>query len=99
MPITQADVAKRAGVSVKQVSRVINNEDRVAESTRQRVMAAIGELGYVPNVWAQRLARGNSHSIGLCFHDATAAYLSEVMRGLMDFADQRNYRIGLTYTF
>jgi LacI family transcriptional regulator len=95
MPITQADVAKRAGVSVKQVSRVINNENRVAETTRQRVMAAIGELGYVPNVWAQRLARGHSHLIGLCFHDATAAYISEVMRGMMDFADGHNYRVGL----
>ena len=95
MPITQADVARRAGVSVKQVSRVINNEDRVAAATRQRVMAAIGELGYVPNVWAQRLARGYSQLIGLCFHDATAAYIAEVMRGMMDFADRHNYRVGL----
>ena len=95
MPITQADVARRAGVSVKQVSRVVNNENRVAESTRQRVMMAIGELGYVPNVWAQRLARGHSQQIGLCFHDATAAYIAEVMRGMMDFADRHNYRVGL----
>jgi LacI family transcriptional regulator len=95
MPITQADVAQRAGVSIKQVSRVINNEDRVAAPTRRRVLEAIEELGYVPNVWAQRLARGTSRLVGLCYHDATAAYISEVLRGMMDAADRHHYRVGL----
>lgn len=95
MSVTQADVAKRAGVSVKQVSRVINNEDRVSAVTRQRVMQAVTELGYVPNVWAQRLARGYSQLIGLCFHDATAAYINEVLTAMLDFADVHGYRVGL----
>ena len=95
MPVTQADVAKRAGVSVKQVSRVINNEDRVSVATRQRVREAIADLGYAPNVWAQRLARGYSQLIGLCFYDATAAYINEVLNGMLDFADQHGYRVGL----
>lgn len=95
MSVTQADVAKRAGVSVKQVSRVINNENRVSASTRLRVMQAIEELGYVPNVWAQRLARGYSQLIGLCFFDATAAYVTEILRGMMDVGDRHGYRVGL----
>lgn len=95
MPVTQADVARRAGVSVKQVSRVINHEDRVSTATRQRVMQAVADLGYVPNVWAQRLARGYSQLIGLCFYDATAAYIDEVLTAMLDFADVHAYRVGL----
>jgi LacI family transcriptional regulator len=95
MPVTQADVAKRAGVSIKQVSRVINNENRVADATRRRVLEAIEELGYAPNLWAQRLARGYSQAIGLCFYDATSAYITEVLRGMLDVGEQRGYRVSL----
>lgn len=95
MPVTQADVAARAGVSIKQVSRVINNEDRVSSATRQRVLQAVQELGYVPNPWAQRLARGYSRLIGLCFFDATASYISEVLKGMMDAGETRGYRVSL----
>jgi LacI family transcriptional regulator len=95
MSVTLADVAKRAGVSMKTVSRVVNNEDPVALSTRNKVMAAIEELGYVPNVWAQRLARGYSGLVGLLMHDATPAYIMNVMNGLMDVGDATGYRISL----
>ena len=95
MPVTQADVAKRAGVSIKQVSRVINNENRVSEATRLRVLQAISELGYAPNLWAQRLARGYSKLIGLCYFDATPSYITEILRGMMDMGEQRGYRVSL----
>ena len=95
MSVTLSHVAKRAGVSMKTVSRVINHEDRVAEKTRQKVMAAIEELGYFPNVWAQRLARGYSGLIGLFMHDATAAYITAVMNGIMDIGDTTGYRLSL----
>jgi LacI family transcriptional regulator len=95
MSATLSDVAKRAGVSMKTVSRVINQEDRVAETTRQKVLAAIEELGYFPNVWAQRLARGYSGLIGLFMHDATAAYITAVMNGIMDIGDTTGYRLSL----
>ena len=44
---------------------------------------------------AQRLARGYSQLIGLCFCDATAAYINEALNGMLDFADQHDYRVGL----
>ncbi len=57
--VTQEDVAKRAGVSRSIVSYVINNGPRkVSEATRQRVLAAIDDLGYRPNEHAQRLKQG-----------------------------------------
>lgn len=58
MRVTQADVARRAGVSRAVVSYVINNGPRaVSAATRQRVLRAIEELGYRPNKHAQGLKR------------------------------------------
>ena len=62
---TLQDVAKKAGVSMKTVSRVVNKEKYVAEETRQQVLRVIDELGYVPHLQAQRLASGRTRSIVL----------------------------------
>jgi DNA-binding LacI/PurR family transcriptional regulator len=67
VPITLQDVAQKAGVSMKTVSRVVNEEKTVAEETRQQVIQTIQELGYVPHVKAQRLASGKTRSIVLHF--------------------------------
>ena len=65
MSSTLQDVAKKAGVSMKTVSRVVNKERYVAEETRDQVLRAIDELGYVPHLQAQRLASGRTRSIVL----------------------------------
>lgn len=59
------DVARRAGVSQKTVSRVVNNAPHVRPGVRDRVNAAIEELGYRPNVAARALASNRTHTIGL----------------------------------
>ena len=59
------DVARLAGVSHQTVSRVINDHPRVSPDTRQRVQAAMQELGYRPNRAARALARGRSDQIGI----------------------------------
>ncbi|GAA3637086.1 LacI family DNA-binding transcriptional regulator [Microlunatus ginsengisoli] len=63
--VVMVDVAKRAGVSQKTVSRVVNNAPHVRPGVRDRVMTAIAELGYHPNVAAQALARNRTHVIGM----------------------------------
>ena len=95
MAVTVNDVAKRAGVSMKTVSRVINREDSVAKETRRKVLAAIEDLEYVPNLWAQRLRSGQSGVIALLFYDATPSYIMDVINGLMDCGDQYHYTINL----
>ncbi len=90
---TIRDIAVKAGVSVKTVSRVINNEPMVGQETRARVLAVTNELRYVPNILAQRLARGRSMVIGLLIHNATWAYLSDVLEGSLEVARQRGYGI------
>ncbi len=57
-PLTIADIARLAQVSVSTVSRILNDKPDVAEATRQRVLKVIQETGYTPDVSAQRLASG-----------------------------------------
>ncbi len=65
MKINSTEVAKKAGVSRSTVSRVINNNPNVIESTRKRVLKVIEELNYTPNTNAQTLAGKKSSVIGL----------------------------------
>lgn len=62
---TMLDVAKRAGVSKATVSRVLAGHAYVSKTVRDRVMLAIDEMGYRPNLLARNLATSRSHSIGL----------------------------------
>jgi LacI family transcriptional regulator len=64
-PVTLDDVAARAGVSAKTVSRVVNRDARVSPGTRERVEAAISQTGYRPNLAARSLATARSHLIGM----------------------------------
>ena len=59
------EVSKLAGVSLATVSRVMNNSDKVRAQTRQKVEAAMKELGYRPNSTAQSLASKRSNSVGI----------------------------------
>lgn len=81
---TIKDVAKQAGVSIKTVSRVINDEPYVRESTREKVLHAIDSLGYVVSQPARRLSSGHSYTIGLIFHNASWHYLQRVLRGVIE---------------
>lgn len=64
---TLQDVAARAGVSTATVSKVLSNTPYVSEPTRQRVMLAISELGYKPNLAARALSTGRTHIIAVVF--------------------------------
>ncbi|MFF2022453.1 LacI family DNA-binding transcriptional regulator [Streptomyces sp. NPDC058171] len=66
---TVYDVAERSGVSIATVSRVYRNPDSVRQQTRDRVLAAARELGYVPSGNARGLASRSTGVLGLCFPD------------------------------
>lgn len=102
--ITQKDVAERAGVSRAIVSYVINNGPRqVAPETRERVLAAIRDLGYRPNVHAQRLKLGGEHSRqalgilagGQSFNVLERPYYNTILAGLFEEA----HRLGKAVRF
>jgi DNA-binding LacI/PurR family transcriptional regulator len=65
--VTIVDVARRAGVSVSTVSRILNDRPDVAPATRARVLSVIEELGFIPHAQARKLAGGNSHTIAVLY--------------------------------
>ncbi len=91
MPVTMRDVAEKAGVSIKTVSRVVNNQSEISEETRQRVQAVIEELGYRPNLIARGLVTQRSYTIGLVFPDITNPFFPDVARGVQDAARAKDY--------
>src|ERR1039457_1283126 len=78
--VTIQEVADLARVSPKTVSRVINDEPRVRSDTRKRILEAIEQLNYRPNLNARGLASNRSFLIGL-FCDRPGDYLSEFQAG------------------
>ena len=78
MAATLHDVARLAGVSIKTVSNVINDYPHVRPATRERVEAAISELGYTPNLTARNLRSGRTGMIGLAVPDLGLAYFAEL---------------------
>ena len=80
MKATVRDVARLAGVSAMTVSRVINREPRVSETTRRRVEAAIAQLGYVPRRFTRR------RTIGLVVPDIANPFFTLIVRGAEDVA-------------
>lgn len=65
MHVTLKDVARRAGVSPKTVSRVVNQQGEISPQTRSRVQTAIQELGYRPNILARNLVNQRSNTIAI----------------------------------
>ena len=84
--VTIEDVARRAGVSRATVSRVLNNNTRVDETLRLRVLEAVQALGYEPNHVARRLRARSSTVIGLIISDIQNPYFISVIRGVEDTA-------------
>jgi LacI family transcriptional regulator len=80
---TMADVARKAGVSVMTVSRVMNGRGGVSEDTRLEVARAAADLHYAANREARALTGSGTIRIGLLYPDSSAGYLSEFLIGLL----------------
>jgi LacI family transcriptional regulator len=89
------DVAKHAGVSPMTVSRALSGDAYVEATTRQRVQAAVKELGYSPNVAARNLARASTVHIGLLYNNPSAAYLNELLVGVLEQSSHAGCQIVL----
>jgi len=90
---TNRDVAKRAGVSVATVSRVLNGSAGVREGVRAKVMHAIKSLDYQPSRTAQRLRAKRGYVIGLVISDIQNPFFIAIVRGIEDAANQKGYSL------
>src|SRR5262249_39521665 len=93
MAHTMREVAKKAGVSVTTVSRVLNNTQYIADETRQRVLAAVREFNYFKNIHARRLATGRSDLFGLVISEIANPYFPEIIRGFQSIAWNRGFDV------
>lgn len=97
--VTIKHVAERAGVSVSTVSRVMNGRDHVSPTTRLKVLKAVDELGYQPNVWAQNLVRGQlTRELGLLVYDISNTYFAEIAKAFEAVAYRHDYTVILCST-
>ena len=91
--VKMKNVAKLANVSIATVSRVFNGSDTVADETRKKVMAAVKELDYHPNVLARQLRRMETKTIVVIVPDITNTFFSQVLRGIETIARRNGYRV------
>lgn len=93
MPVSIEDVAKKAGVSISTVSRVLNRRNLVNAATIKRVEQAIDELGYRPNVFARGLMLRKSNILSFVLPDLHGEFYSEIIRGAMQKARELDYHL------
>ena len=90
---TIKEVAKKSGVGIGTVSRVLNNSPQISEKTKKKVMKAIEELNYVPNVIGKRLSQNRSYVIAVIVPVIDHPYFSKLIEELELEADLHGYSL------
>lgn len=93
--VTMRDVARRAGVSQPTVSRVLNGVKSapISEETRERVLMAVEELGYHPNLLARSLRTQQTQMIALLIADISNSFYHAIARAVQDVAREHNFDV------
>src|SRR3954447_15048094 len=94
--VTMREVAERAGVSAKTVSRVLRNDRYVSDSVRERVNAAVNDLQYVPNMLAVTFRSGRDAAIGVAVPDIADPFFAQIVQGVE--AEARSRRTAVIVT-
>ncbi|KFE71976.1 LacI family DNA-binding transcriptional regulator [Hyalangium minutum] len=92
------DVARKARVSIASVSRVMNGHANVSAETRERVLAAVRSLHYVPHSGARSLITQRTNVVGVLFPDLHGEFFSELIRGIDAVARRRRLQLLLSST-
>ena len=91
--ITIHEVAKRAGVSITTVSRVLNNRGYISEETRSKVQASIKELGFIPNEMARSFYTTSTRLVGLIIPTTTNPFFGELAFYIEKYLSRRGYKL------
>ncbi|MBM7703666.1 LacI family DNA-binding transcriptional regulator [Metabacillus iocasae] len=92
------DIAKKAGVSVSTVSRVLNHHPYVKEDKRQAVLKAIEEMNYTKNMNAVHLSKGQTFVVGVVLPYINQSYFSAVLEGIAEEALASDYQLMICQT-
>ena len=93
--VTIRDVAKKAGVGLGTVSRVINDSPQVSEATRRRVLEVIAELNYTPNPTARRLSLGKTLTVAVITPFFTRPAFIERLHGIENTLAESDYDLNI----
>lgn len=99
MKVTISDVAERSGVSTTTVSLCYKEGSRVSNATRQKVLAAAREIGYVPNQFARRLRLGKSKLIVLIVPEIDTPFISDIVTTVEETLARDGYNVVVFSTF
>jgi len=90
---TIKDIANIAGVSIKTVSRVVNNEKYVKKETREKVLKILKENNYKKNIPARSLVVNKTHTLGLVIPNLENPFYSRLSRGVIRTAEENDYSV------
>ena len=96
---TIRDIATKANTSIATVSRVINNQSGFSQETKERVEKVIEEREYEPNAIARGLIKNKTNTIGVMFPNIASMLTSELLNGIENVAQSRNFSIIVSYTY
>ncbi|AZR74591.1 LacI family transcriptional regulator [Anoxybacter fermentans] len=98
MPLTMKDIARMVGVSESTVSRAINGKPGVGKETREKILALVKKYQYQPNTLAKGLASQKTRTLGLIIPDITYPYLTRIVKGIEERANELGYHLILANT-
>ena len=87
------EIAKLANVSKSTVSRAINDDPRIKESTKEKILKVINEIGYQPNQVARSLKTKQTKIIGILSSDLENPFYFKILKGIEKVIDKYNYNI------
>ncbi len=91
--ITIVDIAKSLGISPSTVSRALNGRSDINPMTRQEIIRVATEMDYRPNLLAQSLNRGETHTIGVVIPNIERPFFAGVLAGIQKVATEAGYRV------
>ncbi len=95
--VKMIDVANHASVSIKTVSRVLNNEPHVQDKLRERVLKAVKDLGYVPSASARNLRSSRTYTIHLIVHNTRSNFIYAIQSGALTASQRHGYTLHWTF--
>ncbi len=93
------DIAEKLKVTASTVSRALNNNPRISDATKKKVLKAAKELNYQPNNIASALRSGRSKLIGVIVPTANRNFFSSVIRGIEEIANSLNYKVVISQSY
>lgn len=93
------DIAEKLKITASTVSRALNNNPRISEATKKKVLKAAKQLNYQPNHIASALRSGKSKLIGVIVPTANRNFFSSVIRGIEELANSLDYKIVISQSY